>query len=305
MEVNLELARTEYLDKVATESGPIALRQYRYFLGALPDDVSPKGLDKWRTGLCASDLEPSSINRKLTAVRRFLYWLSRTEQIPTSATAIRDNLANFRAHKKRTDLPGQDAIRALLEAALQRPGKKGIAYTRFVCIGLFAGLRPGEITSLTARSLPEYKSYIQVTKTKTGIDRHVYYRHSQVLNAVLPKLRTWAGTLVDSGAIGWFTLAARDAGWGEASKRNTLRKLCVSYCACSRAFTEYELALQFGHSAQVSMDHYRDKSILDTINPGSTIEHWMGLPDGMAERLAEKCLESPYGRNTAPIQQPS
>ena len=270
---------TAYVAKVESERSRLASQQARYFLADLPASLDARTLDTWRTSLKAGKLSPLSINRKLTEARSFLLWLSRTDRLAMEASKIRDVLTFYRADSKKVDIPGQDAIAALIRLALDKPGTFGQSYCLSVSLGLFAGLRPGEIEAVTAADLPEGKAYIQVRKTKTGRDRHAYYKHSAVLSIVLPELRKRAeGNLVKSGGGNWFAAAAAQAGWSNV-KRNMMRKICATYMACSGRFSEYELTSQLGHTSAVSIKHYRDPSVLDTINPGTTIEDWMGVAD--------------------------
>jgi integrase len=280
-----------YLAKIETERGRTAAVQAKYFLKDLPEDLSARGLDAWRTELKGnSAMAASSINRKLTAVRGFLQWLASTERAELSKSAIRDNLGFFGEQKRKVTLPDQASVHRLVELAIARPGRHGVAYCRFVALGLFAGLRPGEIEALTAADLPAGRDYLHVKRTKTGVERHAYFKHSAVLMNCVPDLRGVGGSIVTSGARDWFTSAAEHAGMGKVS-RNVLRKLCASHLACSGQFSEYMLMQTLGHNTATSIAHYRDPEILSTIRQGDTIEQWMGLED-LNEALSQRILES-------------
>lgn len=285
---------TAYLAKIETERGRTAAVQAKYFLKDLPEDLSARGLDAWRTELKGnSAMAASSINRKLTAVRGFLHWLATTERAELSKSAIRDNLGFFGEQKRKVTLPDQASVHRLVELAIARPGRHGVAYCRFVALGLYAGLRPGEIEALTFADAPDGRQFLHVLRSKTGVERHSYYKQSTVLKLCMPKLckenpQEWPVTT--SGARDWFTSAAEHAGMGQVS-RNVLRKLHASYMACSGKFSEYELMQHLGHNTATSIAHYRDPEILSTIRPGDTIEEWMGTED-LNEALSQRILES-------------
>lgn len=283
-----ELA-TEYTAKVATERSPLAASQAKYLLKDLPSELTPRSLDAWRTSLRLGKLSPLSINRKLTEARSFLLWAAKTDRISLEASKIRDVLTFYRTDTKKVEIPGQDAIAALVKLALDKPGVYGQSYCLTTCLGLFVGLRPGEIEAAMTADLPAGKSYIHVKRTKTGAERHAYYSHSSVLSLVMPELRKRDGPLVRSGAGNWFAAAAAQAGW-PSTKRNMMRKVCASYLACSGKFSEYELMQQLGHTSAVSLKHYRDPSVLESINPGTTVEAWMGLND-LVQPLIARILE--------------
>jgi len=277
-----------YLDKVSAERGRRAAVQTRYFLKELPSDLSPKSLDALRTSLKASPLSPSSVNRKLNAIRAYLIWLSSTERANLSKRAIRDNLGFYRERRKKVTLPPRHAVKKLLRLAIRRPGRHGMAYCSFMALGLFAGLRPGEIEAANTTDIPEGKQYIHVKHTKTDIERHAYFRHSTVLAIALPRLTEFDGPIVSSGAKDWFPLAAAEAGMGRVG-RNVLRKLHASYMAASGKFSEYDLMQHLGHTSATSIKFYRDPEVMDSIQPGDSIEEWMGVSD-LNDALIDRIL---------------
>lgn len=281
---------TEYIDKVSTERSGRAASQARYFLADLPDNLTPRALDAWRTSLFGGPLAPLSLNRKFAEVRSFLRWAADTERIEGDADKLVKVLKPARADTGKVNLPTQAQVGELLTLAVEYPGKRGVAACRMVCLCLYAGLRPGEAEKLTADDLPIAGRYMHIKRTKTGADRHAYYNQSTVLSTVLPILRNNVdGRLVPRATASWFSAAATQAGWS-CARRNVLRKLCASYLACSGKFSEFALMQQFGHSTVVSVQHYRDPTIFEVIRAGTTIEQWMGTEqwDG---KLIERCLE--------------
>lgn len=274
-----------YLAKIEAESSHRAAVQAKYFLKDIPDNLTAQALDEYRTQVRASGLAATSVNRKLSAVRSYLLWLQRTERIDLGRSAIKDNLGHYRTERKKIGLPEPKSVHRLVELALDRPGKYGVAYCRFIALGLFAGLRPGEIEALTGDDLPRGKQYIHVKRTKTGVERHAYYSQSAVLSRCLPDMRGM-DNIVQSGARDWFAAAAVEAGMGKQS-RNVLRKLHCSYMACSGQYSEYWLMQHLGHTTATSIKHYRDPEVLEWIKPGTTIEVWMGLGD-LTDALVER-----------------
>lgn len=273
---------TEYLERVKVERGATAAKQSRYMLRMLPATITPRALDNWRTGLRAGALAPSSINRILSETKTFLLWLIRTERISADANKLKDVLCHYRVEHPKPVLPGPERVRTLLERALGVNGSRGRNLVLAINLGLFAGLRPGEIDALQGPDI-QSQPYLHIRHTKTGTARHAWYRHSQVLCRVLPELKT-VGKLVR----GWdarFCKLARAVGW-EPAERNVLRKLAASYMACSGVFSEYELMQTIGHTTTVSIQHYRDPAVFSVIQPGGCIEQWMGVGD-LSSKMAK------------------
>jgi integrase len=277
----------EYATKIESERGKLAAQQARYMLTRLNlTGVTGRELDAARTALRAQ-VSANSANRIITEARSFLHWARKTERLSIERNAIDDCLGFYPAEKIKVELPTQEQLRKLIELVLSAKRYR-TDNARFVSLCLFAGLRPGEAETLEPRHI--VPKFIHVKHPKTGVERHAYYTHSAVLKPLGLRLAALPQLLASHGRH-FLPVAFRQAGWA-SDTRNTLRKLCVSYYACSGRFSEYEMAQQFGHSSVVSMQYYRDRSILDVIRPGDCIEEWMGIED-MAADLRKAAIGTP------------
>lgn len=279
----------EYITRVEAERGHTAAGQVRYLLKTLPAEPTPRNLDDWRTSLTSTDKSPATVNRKMAEARSYLQWATNTERLALDVDKALKVLKGCRNERKLVVLPSQDAISALLQRAIAKRSGLGSSYCLALSLGLFAGLRPGEIEALEAAHLPIGKGYAHILHTKTGAERHVYWAHSAVLSAVMPNLRANVqGKLCASAAETWFGPNALACGWPGTS-RNLMRKTCASYLACSGRFSEYELLQALGHTSVVSIQHYRSPDVLGVIRQGETIEAWMGVEHLIAP-LIERIL---------------
>ena len=283
----------EYATKVEAERGKLASQQARYMLARLNlAGVTGRELDAARTALRAQ-VSANSANRIITEARSFLHWARKTERLSIERNAIDDCLGFYPAEKLKVELPTQKQLRKLIELVLSAKRYR-TDNARIVSLCLFAGLRPGEAETLEPRHI--VPKFIHVKHPKTGVERHAYYTHSAVLKPLGLRLAALPQLLASNGRH-FLPVAFRQAGWA-SDTRNTLRKLCVSYCACSGRFSEYEMAQQFGHSSVVSMQYYRDRGILDVIKPGDCIEEWMGIAD-LAPELRKAVIGTQTQRSSA------
>lgn len=282
--------QSEYVAKVLAERGQLASTQANYMLTRMNlAGITGRDLDAARTAL-RLQVSAESCNRIMNEVRSFLQWARKTERIVISKDTIADCLPPFPEEKRKLELPDQSQIRRMLELVLAHKRNR-TAHIRQVCMSLFAGLRPGEVETLQPSNITS--KYMHITDTKTGVERHAYFTHSAVLKPTMLRIAADPETLASKGRH-FLPVAFERAGWTDCT-RNTLRKLCESYCACSGQFTEYDMIQQFGHSQLVSLQHYRDRRILDVIKPGDCIEEWMGIAD-----LVPELKKAVIGTQTTP-----
>lgn len=291
--MNIAQAQGDYIAKVAQERGDRAATQARYMLAKLGlHGTTGRDLDNARTRL-RGELSASSVNRIMAEARGFLQWARKTERLMVDKHSITDCLEWYPVEHRKLTLPSQEQIRTLLQTVLGYKRHRK-AHVRLVTLCLFAGLRPGEAETLEHGDVT--RNYLHLKRTKTQRERHAYFTHSRVLPYWLVR-RDEAQPLMPTKARGWLLDALERCGWG-SDGRNVLRKLCVTYCACSGTFSEYQMTQQFGHSRIVSMEHYRDRQVLDCIKPGDCIEDWMGVAD-LVPALREAATDRPPRNSNA------
>lgn len=282
----------EYAAKVESERGKRAASQARYMLRRMGlSETTGRHMDEARTRL-KGEVSANAANRIMAETRSFLGWLRKTGRVYIARDDIHDCLEPFKVERVMVDLPNQAAIRAACLETMNS-GRYTRDNVRLLTLCLFAGLRPGEAEGVDHGNVQP--RYIHLRRTKTGVERHAYYDHSRVLSAWLHR-RVQNEPVMATKARNSLLAALGRAGWTQDT-RNTLRKLCVSYCACSGRFSEYQMVQQFGHTQVVSMAHYRDRQVLEAIKPGECIEEWMGIADLIPQLIAAATDKRPRRNN--------
>lgn len=175
--MNLELFLSGYAD--------CTKRAYRSdlteFLDFCPDltNLTLIKLEEYRGQLNVSGLAPASVNRKLSAVRAYLTWLTRTQQLGATPGSSGQLLRGVKVPERLPNSLTAEQLRSLLNEPQRRSDFRGQAYLNLLYT---SGIRVAELVGLDVEGLDFAKCEARVIG-KGNRERIVFF--SRAASALL------------------------------------------------------------------------------------------------------------------------
>ena len=243
-----------------------------------PGGLTPMALQGFREFLSTEGYKPSSINRAIGAVRRYLKHLRLRGDLTIDSEMISLALPPAKAARMVPVVLSRDDIRKLCETSNEQ------AVATFLALGLLTGMRPGEILRCKPSDHQPSRGLL-VYATKTGRERCIPLSD----NPELAMLLSGAGYGDAPYCAGFSTRHWDDlcrAAIGRTINRKVLRSTHSSYLASSGKVAEFAYCSRLGHTLEVANEHYR--SMIQGVE-GDTVAAWLGCPDAIQALVQRIC----------------
>jgi site-specific recombinase XerD len=259
----------------------------------LTTDLTLNILRDFRDHLAASDLAPSTKNRRMGQAKAFLAWMVERDIIAGDLTRMRAALKEFTIKAKLPRILSPDDISKLLAASWPRRGYS-LAHATAIPLMLLSGFRPIDLRQFNISNVDLDAQIIRVLDGKAGAERFIPFRDSLTLSALLKFLIESRDPRIlnDHGGLRKVINSPhfrRIVGYADIKPAllNDLRKTHVTAVASNGNYGEGDLSARFGHTTGISLAYYRSAKVFR--RDGDTVEAWLGAEEALNAHVARLC----------------